>query len=129
MHSPSLTDAWMDGQISLGVADGGMWVSTLFSSLCFLKGGKGETEAQTQASLSALKGCRSLVEKGHIDRQRARRADGPLWSRASHVMPQCHTEHSDPLLWKLSRRGRQRNLHFHIHLRRNDRPVADYVAQ
>ena len=37
----------------------------------FSKGGNGETEAQTQASLSALKGARGLVEKGHGDRQRA----------------------------------------------------------
>lgn len=128
MHSPSLTGAWMDGQISLGVADGGMWVSALFSSLCFLKGGNGETEAQTQASLSALKGVRGLVEKGHVNRQRAQGAGWPLRSRASHVMPQSHTEHSDPPLWNLSRRGRQRTLHFHIHLRRKDTPVADDVA-
>lgn len=41
------------------------------------------------------------------------------------LMPQCHTEHSDPLLRKLSRRGRQRTLRLHIHLRRTDTPVAD----
>lgn len=51
----ALTQFWrMVG--CLAVADGGMWVSTLLSSLCFLKGGNGKTEAQTQASLPALNG-------------------------------------------------------------------------
>lgn len=53
MCALTLTDEWTD---LLAVADGGMWVTTLLSSLCFPKGGNGETEAQTQASLSALKG-------------------------------------------------------------------------
>lgn len=67
-------------------------------SLCFLKGGNGETEAQTQASLSALKGGPwASVEKGHIDRQRSTRGSlAFLRSRESHVTPRCHTEHSDP---------------------------------
>lgn len=62
---------WMNGQISW------LWQmeecgSVLSSPLSvFSKGGNGETEAQTQASLSALKGARGLVEKGHVDRQRA----------------------------------------------------------
>lgn len=55
---------WMDGWTDLlAVADGGIWVSTLFSSLCCPKGGYGETEAQTQASLSALKGCKAWWRK------------------------------------------------------------------
>lgn len=56
-HPVSQTGAWTDGRISQTVADGGVWVTTLFSSLCFLKGGDDEAEAQTQASLSALKEC------------------------------------------------------------------------
>lgn len=41
----------------------GVWVSALFSSLCSLKGGDGEAEAQTQASRSALKGDRAWGTK------------------------------------------------------------------
>lgn len=59
-------DGWTDF-----LAGREVWVSALFSSLCLLKGDYGEAEAQTQASLSALKGFWSLVEKGHIDQQRA----------------------------------------------------------
>lgn len=85
-------------------------------------------DRSSNASVSlSPEGVRVLVEKGHIDRQRAQRADWPLWGRAIHVMPQCHTEHSDPPLWKLSRRGWQGTLHFHIHLRRKDTPGADGV--
>lgn len=52
----------------LVLADGGVWVTAVFSSLCFPKGGDGEAEAQAQASLSALRGTQGPVDKGDVDK-------------------------------------------------------------
>lgn len=73
------------------------------------------------------RGARGLLEKGQAESTRG--PTGLLWSRASHVMPQCRTEHSDPPWWKLSRRGQQRTPHLHTHLRGKDTHVAAGVAQ
>lgn len=45
-----LSEGRVDGRV-----DRSVWVSFLFWCLCFLKGGNDETEAPTQASVSALK--------------------------------------------------------------------------
>lgn len=69
----------MDGQISLGVADGGTWVSTLFSSLSvFYKRRKWQDRSSNASVSLSPKGAQGLVEKGHIDGQRAQGADWPL---------------------------------------------------
>lgn len=61
-------NAWMGGWMFeidglLFLAGWRSVLSVLSCPLCFLKGGNGETEAQTQTSLSALR-RRGMVEKG-----------------------------------------------------------------
>lgn len=92
----------MDGWTDLS-EDGGVWVSALFSSLCFLKGGDGEAEAQTQASLSALKGCWAWWRKDTLT-GREREGHTGLYGT-----PQCHTEHSDPLFMETLQEGAKEN--------------------
>lgn len=120
----TLMGEWTD---LLAVADGGMWVSALFSSLCFLKRRKWrDRSSNASVSLSPEGGAGPGGERTRRQAESTRRgADWPFWSRTSHVMPRWHTEHSDPPVRKLSRKGRQRTLRLHIHLRRNDTHVAD----
>ncbi|MED6277034.1 hypothetical protein CHARACLAT_008992 [Characodon lateralis] len=82
-------------------------ISALLSSLslCFPQGGKGEAEAQTQATLSALRG----MEPGRERTEWAERVK----SRFLYVML---LRHSQILRYRDSPGGGDRTLHFHIHL-------------
>lgn len=125
-HSPSLTNGCLDRWTDL--SDCSRWRSvghySLLPFLCFLKRRRWRGRSSNASVSLSPEGVRGLMEKGHINKG----TDGSLWSRASHVTPQCQSEHSDPPVWELSRRERQRTLHYHIHLGREDTPVADDVA-
>lgn len=112
------TDAWTCGLISWRSVDQCSLLS-LFPQRRTWRG----RNSNASVSLS-LERVWAQMEKGHVDQRGTWGAAWPLWSKASHVMPQCHTEHSDPLLW-----GQWRTLCLHFHLRQKDKFVAADVTQ
>lgn len=80
----------------LGWMDSSLWEwqmeerGSVFSSplSVFYKRRKWQDRSSNASVSLSPKGAQGLVEKGHIDGQRAQGADWPLWGRASHVVPQ-----------------------------------------
>lgn len=71
-HSHGCMDGWTD------LCGGNRYGSVLSSLSVFKKGENGEAEAQTQASLSALKGCGPGGERTRIQAESTQGAHWPL---------------------------------------------------
>lgn len=124
-HSHGCLDGWTD------LFGSGRWRNvgqySLLLSLFSKRRKWRDRSSNASVSLSPEWVC-GLVEKGHINRQRAQGADWPLMKPSE----PCLSDIMNPLILRHGnspRGGRQRALHFRTHLRSKDTPAADDVAQ